>query len=92
MLASETVRRFLKRAPQHEIHRPAHEFLGLACHLQKFSRRDRRRLVQRHEQVHITAGSRLPARSRAEHVQPADAMLTQIQEAQIVFLINVLFE
>jgi len=41
MLARETVRRFLERAPQHEIDRAAYEFLGFARHFQKLGCRDR---------------------------------------------------
>jgi hypothetical protein len=35
MLACRTVRRFLERRTQDEIHRATHDFLGLAGHLQK---------------------------------------------------------
>jgi len=75
MVAGGAIGRFLEGRTEDEIHRSANQFLCFARHFEQSSSGDRRRLVERHQEVHITAGTGLAPRCRAENLQPADAVL-----------------
>src|SRR5208337_242136 len=57
MVASEAIGRFFKGRTKHEIHRSANQLLRLARHFEQSGGRDRHRLVERHQEVHITVGT-----------------------------------
>src|SRR5206468_6422991 len=80
VFAREAVGRFLQGGSQHKIYRRAHNFLSFACHLQQLRRRNARWLIERHQQVHVTAWPGVTARGRAEDFQAADGMLFRSEE------------
>ena len=75
MVAGGAIGRFLEGRTKDEIHRSANQFLCLARHFEQSSSGDRRRLVERHQEVHITVGTGVAPRCRAEDLQPTDAVL-----------------
>jgi len=75
MVASEAIGRFLERRTKDEIHRSANQLLRLARHFEQSGGADRHGLVERHQEVYITAGTGLATRRRAKNLQPADMVL-----------------
>jgi len=74
MVASQAVGRFLQGRTKDEIHRNANQLLRLARHFEQSGGGDRHGLVERHQEVHITAGTGLATRRRAKNLQPADVV------------------
>src|SRR5271167_4320721 len=62
VFASEAIGRFLQGRTEDEIHTRANQLLRLARHFEQRGCGDRHRLVERHQQVHIAAGTCLATR------------------------------
>jgi hypothetical protein len=75
MVASDVIGRFLQGRAQDEVDGSAKQLLRLTCHFEQSGGGHRQRLVERHQEVHIAAGSGLAARRRAKNLQPADVVL-----------------
>lgn len=75
MFPGKAIRRLLQRRAQNKIHGRAHQLLCLARDFEQCSRREGGRVVERHQQIHVTAGCGLATRSRTENLQATDTML-----------------
>ena len=76
MVASEVIGGFLQGGTKDEINRSADQLLRLAGHFEQSSSGNRRRVVERHQEIHIAPRTGLAARRRAKNLQPADAVLS----------------
>ena len=77
MVASEAIGRFLQGQTKDEIHGSTNQLLCLARHFEQSGGADQHGLVQRHREVHLTAGTGLATRRRAKYLQPIESTAVQ---------------